>query len=387
MSEYLKEEWRWMLLEDVISGRYKISNYGRVKDTGRDAFVSPVITGVPQYWYVNLVLPCGKRTLKRVHRLLAQVFINNPNNRGMVDHEDRNKYNNCIDNLRWVTRSQNQMNRDCTNIFKGMPLKHYCEANFEQPTGAYAYLLNSIRFHDLTEDESLEKYSNYLEYGLGGNKKISVRGEEKLLHLFLDELGLTPEEYHRRSRIGLSDEDIEKGYKFLPPLEDNSNSRGLEVGSSVGDICYYFPNKTRLAESINVCVDTINTRIEAGCKTWQDFRDWNYIDANFQYTFEGFTGTLRQLADKYNLRYETARDRLYGKRWSLEKTLTTKRMKIRHYICDGIKLTKKQVWEKFLPESSVKNWNSMHCRTKLSLKEFLLLKGADVSKISIEPCI
>jgi len=45
-----------------------------------------------------------------IHRLLALQYIDNPNNYPEVDHIDRNKQNNCLENLRWVSREQNQNN-------------------------------------------------------------------------------------------------------------------------------------------------------------------------------------------------------------------------------------------------------------------------------------
>lgn len=42
-----------------------------------------------------------------VHRLVAETFIENPNNLSDVDHIDCNKENNNVDNLRWVTREEN----------------------------------------------------------------------------------------------------------------------------------------------------------------------------------------------------------------------------------------------------------------------------------------
>jgi len=53
----------------------------------------------------------GKKSNKSVHRLLAQAFIPNPDNKPQVDHINRITDDNRLKNLRWVTHSQNQINR------------------------------------------------------------------------------------------------------------------------------------------------------------------------------------------------------------------------------------------------------------------------------------
>lgn len=45
-----------------------------------------------------------------MHRLVASAFIPNPNNYPEIDHKDGNPSNNIVDNLRWVTRQQNELN-------------------------------------------------------------------------------------------------------------------------------------------------------------------------------------------------------------------------------------------------------------------------------------
>ena len=52
----------------------------------------------------------GKRTLGKLHRLLALQFIPNPNNHPVVDHIDRDKTNNNLTNLRWVSLKGNSQN-------------------------------------------------------------------------------------------------------------------------------------------------------------------------------------------------------------------------------------------------------------------------------------
>lgn len=61
------------------------------------------------YKQVNLSKD-GKGHRKFIHRILGEIFVPNPDNKTYIDHKDRNRLNNDLTNLRWITRSENNMN-------------------------------------------------------------------------------------------------------------------------------------------------------------------------------------------------------------------------------------------------------------------------------------
>ena len=102
------EEWR--SVKDFEN--YEVSNYGNVCNIVTNKRMKPC--DKDGYYNICLVQNKVKKGFK-VHRLVAQAFILNPENKSDVNHKDKNKYNNNVDNLEWNTRQENNIHR-CKGI-------------------------------------------------------------------------------------------------------------------------------------------------------------------------------------------------------------------------------------------------------------------------------
>lgn len=147
---------RWILIEGYDN--YIVSNFGNVKNIKTERILKPCLVG-DGYHAVNLSKK-GIVEKKTIHRIVANEFINNFDDVPCIDHIDRNRTNNDVSNLRWVTYRQNNRNRS-----RHGKINHH-GISFDKRNNCYIAAIN--------DDEGCKKQKSYAIKRYGNNKALEL---------------------------------------------------------------------------------------------------------------------------------------------------------------------------------------------------------------------
>ena len=106
---------KWVRVEDT---NYEISNYGRMVNI-KTGNLLKTQANKKGYQVVRVTINRVKRTF-RIHRLVAQYFVSNPDNKTQVNHIDGNKNNNRYDNLEWCSNAENAHHAIKTGLWESV---------------------------------------------------------------------------------------------------------------------------------------------------------------------------------------------------------------------------------------------------------------------------
>ena len=147
---------------------YEVSNYGNVRKVSTGEELRQSI--YKEYLRVDLFKNWGRYDMVQktidVHRLVALSFIPNPLNKRIVDHIDKDKLNNHIENLRWASHSENGMNRSAP---KNNPSGH----------SGVRYIQKSKKWEVCV---SIDKKQTYIGRYSTFDEAVKVRKEQEVIH-------------------------------------------------------------------------------------------------------------------------------------------------------------------------------------------------------------
>jgi len=172
LEEQLSQEneiWKEIKIHDFESENYYISNLGRFKNN-KGIIMKDYKPHHSGYIYVRV----NKKKFA-IHRLVALMFISNPENKPFVNHIDGNKVNNCLDNLEWVTCAENNKHNYTNNIKK----------KYTRPIIQY-----DLEMNELNKFNSIKEAGDFLNICTSGIKAVLYNKQntsKNFIFKYLDE--------------------------------------------------------------------------------------------------------------------------------------------------------------------------------------------------------
>ena len=197
---------------------YEVSSFGQVRNKNTGRILKPSCNG----GYMSVGLSnVGKTKSHSVHRLVALTFLDNPENKPQVNHKDKNRSNNNINNLEWCSALENNIHKSSTLIQKtNQNLKVWrVDVNSREKIELYNSIQEASRW-------CVENKFSPLEHNVKGNISNVIRGVYKTscgFNWILDEqLSLENEVWKN-----IHNNDTEFNNYFVSTLGRFKNSKGI----------------------------------------------------------------------------------------------------------------------------------------------------------------
>lgn len=137
----------WKILEGDFDYVYEISSCGRIKSSKINRLLK--LQSHPSGYKQTALIKNKKQCRFLVHRLVAEAFIPNPENKEQVNHINGIKSDNRVENLEWCTRGENL--KAMHKMYKDHPYK------FNKK------IKEKIRVFEIKNPENYKDFTNFLE--------------------------------------------------------------------------------------------------------------------------------------------------------------------------------------------------------------------------------
>lgn len=368
------EEEHWKPLEGFSN--YLFSNIGNIKRISDGRIEPTTLSGVPRYYYVHLVPDGGKRSLYRLHRLIAMVWIPRPDDpeMNMVDHINRDRLDNRVENLRWICRSGNQKNRDVAYfaVYKGFWV--HVKTFYKDDIAAYSYAYQNRHLsNDLEELESIRNSPNH-------RKTVVWEGEERLLVDLCEEFDKDYEVVSQRLN-NWTDATVYACMFYDSPTRVNYTLMGK------GGVLYEFSSLQEIADYLGVYIDRVKESLPLSGNKLETLKqivaNWKPKDPRKLYTIDG----VSKHREGWIRHYETSEVRVSTNmtkyKIPFEEAVKLPVERVRKIIFNGETILVKDMWLKFGLNPKTCNRKKSHWKT--GFKDTLSRLGIDTSEVEIIP--
>lgn len=219
-----------LLIINKKDTNYLISSHGEIKNIKTNKILKGTIRN--GYKMVKLTVEGVKKDFL-VHRLVALTFLDNPLNLPQVNHKDKNKLNNDITNLEWISIQDNMIHRSQNLIVKKRSLKKEditLDSHWRQYLDSFYWISDLGECYNIQTKHLLSpiKSGEYFKYCFSINgKKTSALVHKLVYSLFKDDYDASKQINHidgNKSNNKLSNlelitnkENMDHSYNLLHP--------------------------------------------------------------------------------------------------------------------------------------------------------------------------